>query len=72
MVKLYNEECFNTNVHLVDCSYSKKRKKTELEYFSIYEAKVAALEDDGVICKNQNPPAGAKDKFTTSNGVEIV
>jgi hypothetical protein len=72
MVKTNNSKHFNTKVDLVDCSYSKKRKKMDIEYFSLYEAKVAALEDDGVICRNQNPPAGAKDKFTTSNGVEIV
>jgi hypothetical protein len=71
MVKT-NSKHLNTKVDIVDCSYSKKRKKTEIEFFLIYEAKVAALEDDGVICRNQNSPTGAKDKFVTSNGVEIV
>jgi hypothetical protein len=63
---------FNTKVDLVNCSHLKKRKKKEIKHFSMYRAKVAALKVDGIISRNQNPPPGGKDKFVTSNGVEII
>jgi hypothetical protein len=72
MVKTYKDDDFNTDVVLVDCSYSSGKKRKDMEKFSIYTAKVAKLEDDGVICKDQDPPAGKEDRFFTSLGKEIV
>jgi hypothetical protein len=57
---------------LVDTSFSTKKKKREIECFAINRAEIAKLEDDGVICSDQDPPAGSEDTYTTSNDKEII
>jgi hypothetical protein len=72
MVKGANNDETNMTVVLVDCSFSAKKKRKNIESYAVYCAKVAKLEEDGLIEADQNPPAGFIDTFETSNGKKIL
>jgi hypothetical protein len=62
MKVLYDPD-FDDQCCVIDNEWSKKRKQREINFYAEHAVKQVKLEEEGIICSYQKPPAGTRESY---------
>jgi hypothetical protein len=62
-MKVMYDPDFDDTCCIIDNEWSKKRKKREINFYAEHSVKRVKLEEEGIICSYQQPPAGTREVY---------